>query len=220
MKNVKPSILAAFVIVVLFTSALHGQAPFTLKRFGRALVSDAEVAQIAELASSTGKRLWLLHTPNAVMMSARVSFLFLEPDVLGKRVLRGRVLRLGADEPPNVPIRSPWTIRESHSYAYIPITGRQQGEIVSADDLSWPFILDGEFDDDTLISVVEFIRSQPPIPVRAFLKTVPAAPISVIARRDEAIVVALRPHEEMGHGIWLVRKDGQWVITRSETSVV
>jgi len=208
------------VLSVMF-ARIAGQAPdSTVKRFGRAPVGDAEVAQIAELASSTGKRLWLLRTPNAVMMSERVSYLFLEPDVLGKPVLRGRVLRLRADEPPNVPIRSPWTIRESLSYAYIPTTGRQHGEIESENDLDWPFIVRGEFDDDTLISIVEFIRSQPPIPVPAFLKSVPSVPIAGITRGDDAIVVGLRPHEEMGHGVWLVRKDGRWVITRSETSVV
>ena len=212
----------AFILIVLglTVTQVAGQAPdFTLRRFGSVPVSDAEVAQIAELASSTGKRLWLLSTPNAVMMSERVSSLFLEPDVFGKRVLRGRVLRLRADGPPTVPIRSPWTIRESHSYAYIPAAGRQQGEIESAHDLSWPFILSGEFDDDTLISVVEFIRSQPPIPVPAFLKSVPPVPIAGIARRDDAIVVGLRPSEAEGHSVWLVRKDGRWVITRSESSV-
>ena len=197
-----------------------GQAPdFTLRQFGRVPVSEAEVAQITELAGSTGKRLWLLRTPNAVMMSERVSYLFLEPDVFGKRVLRGQVLSLRADEPPNVPIRSPWKIRGSLSYAYIPTTGRQQGKIESATDLDWPFILNGEFDDDTLVSVVEFIRSQPPIPVPAFRKNVPAAPIVGMARRDDAIEVGLRPFEDMGDTVWLVRKNGRWVITRSETSV-
>jgi len=220
MKNVKPSILAALVLGVLFTPTIDGQAPFTLKRFGRLPVSDAEVAQIAELASSTGKRLWLLRTPNAVMMSERVSYLFLEPDVLGKRVLRGRVLRLRADEPPNVPIRSPWTMRESQSYAYIPIARRQLGEIEGEHDRDWPFVVRGDFDDDTLISVVEFIRSQPPIPVPAFLKSVPADPIEGIARDGDAIVVGLRPHDEaMGHAVWLVRQNGRWVITRSESSI-
>jgi hypothetical protein len=221
MKDVKRSLLPALVIVVLFTSALHGQAPFTLKRFGRAPVSDAEVAQIAELASSAGKRLWLLRTPNTIMMSERVSYLFLEPDVFGKQVLRGRVLRLRADEPPNLPIRSPWTIRESQSYACVPIAGRQLGEIEGEHDLDWPFVMRGEFDDDTLISIVEFIRSEPPIPVPAFLNNVPAEPIGGIARDGDAIVVSLRPREEaMGHAVWLVRKDGRWVITRSETSMV
>jgi hypothetical protein len=220
MKRVTPSVLAALVFGVLFTPSIDGQAPSTLKRFGRAPVSDAEVAQIADLASSTGKRLWLLRTPDAGMMSERVSYLFLEPDVLGKRVLRGRVLRLSANEPPSVPIRSPWAIRESQSYAYVPITGRQLAEIEGENDLGWPFIVRGEFDDDTLISIVEFIRSQPPISVPAFLKRVPADPIAGIARDGDAIVVGLRPREEaMGHAVWLVKKDGSWVITRSETSV-
>jgi hypothetical protein len=208
------------VLGVLFTSTIDGQAPFTLKRFGALPVSDAEVAQIAELANSTGRRLWLLRTPNSVMASERVSYLFLEPDVFGKRVLRGRVLRLAADGPPKGPISSQWRIRESGSYAYIPTTGRQHGEIESEHDLGWPFMVRGEFDDETLISIVEFIRSQPPIPVPAFLKSVPSLPIVGIARGDDAIVVGLRPRDEaMGHAVWLVRKDGRWVITRSETSI-
>jgi hypothetical protein len=213
---------SVFLIIVVGLTATQvvGQAlDFTLKRFGRVPVSDSEVTQIAGLASSTGRRLWLLRTPNAVLMSERVSYLFLEPDVFGKRVLRGQVLKLVATEPPSEPIRSPWKISESYTYGYIPTTGRQPGEIETDHDLGWPFILYDEFDDETVISLVEFIRSQPPIPMPAFRKSVPAAPIAGIARRDDTIVVGLRPREDMGDAIWLVRKDGQWVITRSETSV-
>ena len=73
---------AVFLLPLGLTVTVAGQAPgFELRLFGSVPVSDAEVAQIAELASSTGKRLWLLRTPNAVMMSERVSYLFLEPDV-------------------------------------------------------------------------------------------------------------------------------------------
>jgi hypothetical protein len=219
LENVKPSMLAVLALGVLFTPTIHSQAPFTFKRFGGLPVSDAEVTQIAELASSTGKRLWLLRTPNSVMATGRVSYLFLEPDGFGKRVLRGRMLGLVADEPPSIPIRSPWRIGATHSYAYIPIAGRQQGEIEGEHDIGWPFIVRGEFDDDTLISIVEFIRLEPPIPVAAFLKRVPAVPIAGIARDGDAIVVGFRPGEDMGHAVWLVRKDGRWVITRSESSV-
>lgn len=208
------------IVLGLTVTQVAGQAPdFSLKLFSSVPVSDAEVAQIAELASSTAKGLWLLRTPNPVMTGDRVSNLFLEPDMFGKRVLRGQVLILVADEPPWDPIRSPWKISESHSYAYIPTTGRRQGEIKGDLDLDWPFIVQGEFDDDTLISIVELIRSQPPIPVPAFLKSVPPVPIAGIARRDDTIEVGLRPREDMGHAVWLVRKDGRWVITRSETAV-
>jgi hypothetical protein len=212
----------AFILIVLGLSvtSVAGQAPdFTLKLFGSVPVSDAEVAQITELAGSTARRSWLIRTLNPVMGSPCL-YLFLEPDTFGKRVLRGRVLNFVANEPSGVPIRSSWKIVESHSYAYIPTTGRRQGQIGHEDDLDWPFRVRGEFDDDTLISIVEFIRSQPPIPVPAFLKSVPPVPIAGIARGDDAIVVGLRPREEaMGHTVWLVRKDGRWVITRSETSI-
>ena len=200
------------------THAAAQATDFALHRFGSHPVSDAEVAQIAELAS-TGKRPWLLRSPRSLITNVRVASLFLEPDVPSIRVQRGRMLRLVAEGPPSGPASSPWRIRESHLYAYIPIAGRRPGEILDEGDLGWPFILDGEFDDDTLISVVEFIRSQPVIPVPAFLRQVPAAPITGIQRRDDAIVVGLRTGEAMGSSVWLVRKDGQWVITRSETSI-
>jgi hypothetical protein len=129
------------------------------------------------------------------------------------------MLRLDAEGPPFVPARSPWRIQESHSYAHIPIAGRRPGEVLSEDDLGWPFALQGEFDDDTLVSVVEFIRSQPPIPMPAFDQKVPAAPIVGIQQRDDAIVVGLRTSDATGSSVWLVRKDGQWVITRSESSI-
>ena len=203
------------------TSASGAQATaFTLSRFGSQPVSDAEVAQIAELVINTGKRPWLLRSPHSNMRDVRVARLFLEPDVAGGRVQRGRMLRLAAEGPPFVPARSPWRIQESDLYAHIPIAGRRPGEILGDDDLGWPFVLQGEFDDDTLISVVEFVRSQPPIPMPAFLRQVPAAPIVGIQRRDDAIVVGFRRSEAEGDSVWLVRKDGRWVITRSESSIV
>jgi hypothetical protein len=150
----------------------------------------------------------------------RVADLFLEPDVLGARVQRGRMMNLVADGPPFVPPRSPWRIRNSHSYAYIPTQNRPVGDIRSESDIDWPFIVEGEFDDDTLISVVEFIRFQPGIPMPAFRQKVSAAPISAIVRRDNAVVVGLRTSEDTGDRVWLVRRDGQAVITRSESWIV
>ena len=212
----------AVLILLLGSIITHAGAQatdFALRRFGSQPVSDAEIAQIAELAISTGKRPWLLRSPRSLITDVRVASLFLEPDVTSRRVQRGRMLRLETNGPPSVPARSPWRIRESQLYAYIPIAGRRPGEILDERDLGWPFVLQGEFDDDTLISVVEFIRSQPPIPMPAFIRKVPAAPIGGIQRHDDAIVVGLRTGEGTSSSVWLVRKDGQWVITRSESSI-
>jgi len=211
---------AIFLLGFAVTDVAGQTASFTLGRFGRLSVTDAEVAQIAELVIGTGKRPWLLRTPHSMITDLRVADLFLEPDVLGARVQRGRMMNLVADGPPYVPPRSPWKMRNSHSYAYIPAQGRRVGDIRSDSDIDWPFIVEGEFDDDTLISVVEFIRSQPGIPMPAFRQKVSAAPISHIARRDDSVVVALRTSEDTGDRVWLARRDGQWVITRSESWIV
>jgi hypothetical protein len=209
------------LLLLLGVTATHLAAQatdFTFRRFGSQPVSDAEVGQIAELVVSTGKRPWLLRSPHS-MMPNRVASLFLEPDVQGTRVPRGQMLRLIADGPPFVAARSPWRIREWHVFAYVPLAGRRPGEILGEDDLGWPFTVQGEFDDDTLISIVEFIRSQPLIPMPALLQRVPAVPIVGIQRRDDAIVVGLRVGDGRSDSVWLVRKDGQWVIARSESSI-
>jgi hypothetical protein len=212
----------AVVIVLVVVTATYAAAQataFTFSRFGRNPFSDAELAQIAELVVSTGKRPWLLRSPVAMIPDVRVASLFLEPDVPGQRVQRGRMLSLAAEGPQFVPARSPWRIQGAHLYAHVPVPGQRSDEVRGDDDVGWPFVLQGEFDDDTLISIVEFVRSQPPIPFPAFLRQIPAAPISGIQRRDDAIVVGFRRSDSEGDAVWMVRKDGQWVITRSESSI-
>jgi hypothetical protein len=197
-----------------------GQAPtFQLARFGSLPVSDAEVAQIADVVRSTGKRPWLLRTPQSMIPGVQYASLFLEPDLVGRRVQRGRMIRLVADEPPAAE-RSPWRIQGSYSYAYIPTSGHQPGDIRSERDINWPFHVEGELDDDTLISIVQFIRTQPRVPMPAFLRQVPAWPIYGIARRDDGIQVGFQRTEATGDTVWLAKKNGRWVITRSASSVV
>ncbi len=213
----------ALLILLVALTATHAAAQataYTLSRFGSQPVSDAEVAQIAELAISTARRPWLLRSPQSLIQNVRVAELFLEPDVAGGRVQRGRMLRLAAEGPAGLPARSPWRIQESNTYAHIPMAGHRPDEVRGDDDPGWPFVVQGEFDDDTLISLVEFVRSQPPIPMPAFLRQVHAVPITTIQRRDDAIVVSFRSKDAEGDHVWLVRKGGQWVITRSESFII
>jgi hypothetical protein len=113
------------------------------------------------------------------------------------------MLRLIAGGSPVAPVRSAWRVDESRRYVYISTRGRPPKDISSESDVDWPFTVEGEFDDDTLISIVDFIRSKPGIPVPAFRKEVIGAPISFIARRDDAIYVALRTGEFTGDEVWL-----------------
>ena len=212
---------AAIILVLgLTVTAIRGQATdYTLRTFGSRPVTDAEITQIAELVAATGKPPWLLRTPHSMIPDVRIAELFLEPDVLGTRVHRGRMLSLGTEGPRFGPPRSPWTIRDSRSYAYVPTPGRQAGEIRSERDTNWPFTVEGVFDDDILISLVEFIRAQPRlpnVPEGQAPNQVSGAPIAVIARRGDGVIVAQRTGDLQGERIWLVHQDGRWVITKLE----
>jgi hypothetical protein len=148
---------------------------------------------------------------------------YLQPVGRSGQVTRGRLLRLMADDPPNVQQRSAWRVRETKSFAYIAASGRPAFDIGSEQDLSWPFAVEGEFDDATLVSLVTFIRSTPPIPgipKGSIPSQVAAAPISVIARREGTIFVGLRTGENTGQNVSLVRENGKWRITKVNQWVV
>ena len=149
--------------------------------------------------------------------------MFLEPDAADSEVQRGRTLRLDADQRSPAADRSAWRVKTNYTYASIPAPSKRHFEITGDQDLGWPFVVDGELDDATLISIVEFIRSWPPIPNRpaaASPREVGNALISVIARRDTGIVIALRTTEATGMRVTIVRRGQQWVIVNHEMWIV
>ena len=194
----------------------HAQ-DFTLRRFGSVPVSDSEVAQIEELVISNGKRPWLLRSLQTMELEVRLAYVFLEPDLIGGRVHRGRALTLRADGPRFGPPRTPWRLEASQLYAYLPTQGRLAGEIRSEGDTTWPFTIHGEFNDATLVSLIEFIRSGPPLPIvhknQANRHLRRDVPVSVVARRNGGILVGLRTGDLQGENVTIVRRNDKWLIT-------
>jgi hypothetical protein len=79
-------------------------------------------------------------------------------------------------------------------------------------------VVHGEIDDETLISLVTFVRSKPQLPdVREGQapREVPSAPLSGVRRLSDHFYVGLRLRgDSETFGVALIRKDGQWVITK------
>jgi hypothetical protein len=198
-------------------------ADFRRSRFGsvgRGL-TDAEVVQITDLANAQGNPPWLLLGFPSTTYDLTVT-VYLEPDVTNAVVHRGRVLTLSAHGPPSVPERSAWTLKETRPYAYIVAPGHRTGEMIDERDISWPFAVRGDIDDDTLIDLVEFIRSKPaiPVPEGAAFRNLGDAPIAGVTRVDDGFVVGLRTGEATGQRITITRGAGHWVITHFEMWIV
>jgi hypothetical protein len=197
---------------VLFALAL-GASQITESRpavFGSVALTELELAQIGGLAE---KPAWLVLGYRSMIRGVATVSVYLRPDVVGTSVERGRMLSLVADDPPVVPNRSAWKIRDTVPYACIALPDRRCNDIFSERDRAWPFLVQGDLDDDTLISVVTFLRSMPRLQLGTFSITVGTAPIAGLSRQDDAIIVSFRMVEQTIERITLVKKDGQWVMT-------
>ncbi len=126
-------------------------------------LSEQEISQISDLGNTAGKPPWLILGFQSMFIGVAELRVFLEPNVVTDRLHRGRILRLIADAPPLVSRRSRWKVENTESYAYVPLDGRLR-EFANEHDLGWPFAVKGEIDDETLISLVVFVRSRPAIP--------------------------------------------------------
>ena len=84
-------------------------------------------------------------------------------------------------------------------------------------DIGRPFILEGEIDDDTLLSLVAFVRSKPEIPGvpegAAPRHVAGMSPITHIKRTGDKFLVSLRTGEATGATVTVGRVGGAWVVT-------
>lgn len=190
---------------------LHPTGQTALMGIGR----NRQITQIADLANTAGKPVWLVLGFPSMISGVTTLAVYLHPDVTTEHLRRGRILRLIADDVPAVAKRLDWRVKESASYAYVPLAG-SAGEIADEQDVAWPFAVDGEIDDETLIGLVTFVvRSRPAIPgvpEGQAPREVVRAPLSGVWRRGDQFIVALRLREGAEvFGVTVIKKDGQWV---------
>jgi hypothetical protein len=184
-------------------------------------LSELEIAQITDLANATGKAPWLILGFRTMLVGVAMVTVYLEPNVTTERLNRGRILHLVADDPPLVSQRSRWKVRKTASYAYIPLGGRPR-EIADEHDLGWPFEVAGEIDDEMLTGLVTFVRSRPAIPgipEGSEPRQVVSWPLSVIARQGDEFIAAFRNGGSEVFRVWLIRKDGRWLVTKWDAAV-
>jgi hypothetical protein len=206
--------------IALLTALLLGvnqASEPSLSRFGSVgkALTESEITQIGQLAK--GKSPWLLYGEPTMLTSLFRASLYLEPDSVRNRLWRGQLLSLEADGPPTVSTRSSWRISSTLAYAYVAPEDGRPGSVTGDLDVNWPFAVEGEFDDETLLSLVEFIRSSPPIPgvpPNAAPRNVDGTkPITSVGRKEDKVLVILRTGVLQGLEVTLARANGSWEVT-------
>jgi hypothetical protein len=185
-------------------------------------LTPAEKVQVRRLVRPTGKELWLIYgfrygrgaksTPRRTRLEV-----YLQPDVENGRLRRGRVLSLEVSAPAGAGKKASGRIRFTAKYGQVVVLGRRPDEVKGKWDLHRPFLVDGEFDDETLLGLVELIRRSPaagpPGPNGETPNRVNGSlAISHVRRTDNAVEVTLNRDDRHGESVNLEERNGRLVI--------
>ena len=117
-------------------------------------LTPAEMMQVRETARAVSKEPWLVfgfrYGPGSKSIPRRTELeVYLEPDVATDTVRRGRVLHVEISVPAGVEGEFPPRIESTTRYAQIVGPNRRPNELNGKWDQNRPFLIDGEFDDET-----------------------------------------------------------------------
>jgi hypothetical protein len=177
------------------------------------------VQDIARLAGSTGKRVWLLvGDTSQTLPEVRFIDAYREPDVTGVTIRRGRVVHLESAIVNGTAVG--WRVRPGTSqYAQVARESNHWRGALDDRSIERPFIVDGQFSDQELISLVSFVRGSPERerkvdPDGTIHVELPdldgTLPITEVRRDGSAVIVVLQSSTRSGQTATLIRNRSTW----------
>jgi len=143
---------------------------------------------------------------------------YLEPDVSSTTIRRGRVVHLESAIVNGTAVQ--WRVRSGESeYAQVLRGSNHRRGSLDDRSIDRPFIVDGQFSDQELISLVSFVRRSPKPerkvdPDGAIHIEFPGVdgtlPITEVRRDDSAVIVVLQSSTRSGQTAKLSRNRSTW----------
>jgi hypothetical protein len=203
----------------MMRSILLHLAVLTLIQAGTSAMRTGDVArsltseEIAQLEQMVGEKPWLVEgrRPIGPPSPSQTITAYFAPTTVTATLRRGAYLRFSRDLP------GPWKgIGSARPYVQVAIPGRPFDEIQNDQDLNHPFIVTGSFQNEELVELVTFIRSNPAvIPGEPWGGTkVGTLPItSIVSRADGSVSVEwLFDPPNQGQTAILEKRGANWVV--------
>jgi hypothetical protein len=192
-------------------------------------LTAAEMSEVRRFAREAGKAPWLIYgfryglgaksTPRRTQIA-----IYLEPDVENGRLRRGRILQAEISAPAGEARQASPRIPPTLQYAHVVVLGRRPNEVNGKWDVHRPFVVDGEFADETLFAIVALIRRSPegpPLPNgEPGAKIDGSLAISRVRRTDNGVEVTLNRDDYHGAYVTLEERNGRFVIIKHDIWIV
>jgi hypothetical protein len=189
-------LLTAFQIFLLLAPVM--QSPTTPLRTGVVArqLTDQDIAEL-EMVLPTGSMPWLLNGERPQDIFVDYIEAYLSPTSTGSALRRGTVIGVRRPRTP----AGEWSVERTDLYAQVAIRGRRFDDIQGDQDTNRPFRIIGRFDDDELVRLVQFLRSDPPIRGSEHIQSWPI--LSVQRKVGDSVEVMLREEYWKGQAVTL-----------------
>jgi len=186
-------------------------------------LAPSETQQVRAFMRQTGRDSWLVygfrHGSGPTTAIRRTDFtVYLQADAANGRVGRGRVLALTEPAPAAVGPQEPWRLESTRNYAQVVEVNRPPDRLFGKWDPQRPFVVEGEFDDQSLLKIVDFIRGSPEAPGppgrEPLGRVTGVLPISEVRRNGSSVEVKLNRDEYHGQYVVLEERNGAFVVAR------
>ncbi len=187
------------------------------------LTSD-EMFEVQRLSRQAGKDPWLIfgfrygRGPESTPRRTQIS-IYLQPDVEKAQLRRGRLLDVEMSATSSATRQASGRVQSVKKYAQVIVFSGRPPEVKGRLDAHRPFVVDGEFDDQTLLRVVALIRRSPPGPplpngLPSNTGVNGSLQIFSVRRLDSRIEVTLMSGDWQGESVTLENRNGELVIVR------
>jgi hypothetical protein len=189
-----------------------------------------EMLEVRRLSQEAGKVPWLIfgfrygRGPESTPRRTQIS-IYLQPDVEKAQLRRGRLLDVEMSAPSSPAQQVSGRVQSIKKYAQVIVFSGRPPEVKGRLDAHGPFVVDGEFDDQTLLRVVALIRRSPPGPplpngLPSTSRVNGSLQISNIYRIENKIEVRLKSSDYQGELVTLEDRNGEFVVVRAGMWIV
>jgi hypothetical protein len=193
----------------------------TLAQAGASTIRTGDVARsvtaedIASIETMVGAKPWLVDGsrplgPPAASQTIRAYF---APTTATSTLRRGAYMTFSRDLNPGP---GPWRgMGSAQPYVQVAIPGRPFDQIENDDDLNRPFTVSGSFQNEELVELVSFVRSNPGVVTGGRGQgSVGTRPITTVQRElDGSVSVGWRFDLNQGQTAILEKRGANWVVT-------
>jgi hypothetical protein len=211
-------------LLILLGGTIDAAEAFPAGRFiGIADLTRAERNAVQRLTRPFGKPPWITwgfrfgEDPKPDVNRTTLD-VYLNADAEKGRLRYGRLLTIVFDPAKIADRSSSWRVESVSKYARVALPGDPRAEITEKWDITRPFTVPNDLDDDAIVSLVDFIRSSPEwseLPKHLAPRKVDGSiPIVFVRDFEGGLKVCLQNKEWEGWFIEVVRREGEWAVRK------